>query len=156
MAAAPLGFAGADSYCGIRKVKGVGRRRQPAPDCLDIQPLILATLRMRSTFGHPEGGRHGCRPFSERTRMSAAKMATTPHTPRAGLISRERCFLLVTFLYSPLRRSPFGPASPFAPSAQCTSKEKYLAGRRKLCSQIPLSGAYGSGGNVLGFPLARE
>jgi hypothetical protein len=31
---------------------------------------------------------------------------------------------LVTFLYSHLRCSPFGPASPFAPSAQCTSKEK--------------------------------
>src|SRR5688500_13703402 len=44
------------------------------------------------------------------------------HSDSLSDLSRK-VLSLVTFLYSPLRGSPFGPAPPFAPSAQCTSKE---------------------------------
>ena len=45
----------------------------------------------------------------------------------SGFDLTRRPFSLGTFFYSHLRCSPFGPASPFAPSAQWASKRKYLA-----------------------------
>jgi hypothetical protein len=45
----------------------------------------------------------------------------------SGFDVTRRPFSLGPFFYSHLQCSPYGPASPFAPSAQWASKRKYLA-----------------------------
>ena len=110
------GFRVLVAAAGPRKSKA---KRSPAsPNALLLkgcfQPLTFPERRMRSASGHPEGGRHGCRPFSDQAMDGLSENGDDTTQFLSDFDVTSRCFLLVTFL--------------------CTSKEKSLAARRKLCS----------------------
>jgi hypothetical protein len=90
--------------------------------------LIFSAIRASSSE-HPEGGGHGWPPFSDRAMEWRVRKCRRDQT-QAREVRRGRSFSLVRFFDSHLRCSPFGPALPFAPSAQWASKRNELATAR--------------------------
>ena len=48
---------------------------------------------MRSASGHPEGGRHGCRPFSDQAMDGLSEIGDVTAHSLSGLDFTSRCFL---------------------------------------------------------------
>lgn len=81
-------------------------------------------------IGDPDDGAQQVRRFS----MRHGRLIETSRRQSNHYVSfvREDAFFCLSFLDSRLRRSPFGPASPFVPqAAQCTSKEKFVTRQRE-------------------------
>src|SRR5688500_15954232 len=81
---------------------------------LDSQPLTFSILRMRPASRHPEGGRHGCRPFSDRAMDGESENGDDPTHPLSGFDLTRK---VLSFGYFSLHQ-----------------QRKVTRRRRKLCS----------------------
>jgi hypothetical protein len=95
------GFRMLAAAAGPGKSKARGHQHSPtsASDCLDLQPLIFSMLRMRPASGHPEGGRHGCRPFSDQAMDGLSENGDSTAHPLSGVDFTSRCFLWLLSLH---------------------------------------------------------
>jgi hypothetical protein len=91
----------------LRDCESQRRRQARFPDDLlptgRSQSLTFSTLRLQSASGHPEGGRHGCRPFSDQATDGLSENGDDNPHPLSEVELTRKVLSLVTF-FAPAKK----------------------------------------------------
>src|SRR5688500_19529307 len=78
----------------VRRPSGLGRTRA----CMLRERATAQRLLLTEIFLDPEGGRHGCRPFSDETWMSRQKIRNDLNDRHTPALSRKALSLVTFFV----------------------------------------------------------